>query len=108
MTTSKGMGTLSGSGVFKADFVTGQIGYALSPVVSIGGQNTAVGNMVGSGTISGAAFSGRGTTTTPYFSNISGGFFGPNAEEVAGSFTYSANSGAPITGAGAGVFVGKQ
>ena len=110
LTSASGLHALGGSAQFNADFATRKIGYTLRPVATIGGQSVAFADMTGSATISGAAFAGRSSTTIPALSSVSGGFFGPTAEEIGGTFSFSTSTsyGAPVSGSGAGVFVGKR
>ena len=110
LTSASGLHALGGTAQFNADFAMRKVGYTLRPVATVGGQAVAFADMSGSATISGAAFAGRSSTTIPALSSVAGGFFGPTAEEVGGTFSFSTSTyyGAPVSGSGAGIFVGKR
>lgn len=100
---------VSGTARFNADFATGTIGFALSPVGAAGVQTINFGTLSGTGTISGAGFGANNGYGKAYQTTVFGSFYGPAAEEVGGVFSLAGFAGyGGVSGSGGGIFVGKR
>lgn len=82
---------LSGTGSLTADFDSGLLQMTMAIDKTVGGIATPWDTVTGVAFVGGNGFAGqlsRGSHTTPFY----GGFYGPNAQEVGGSFAFSQNS----------------
>jgi hypothetical protein len=101
-----GLSALDGSGNVTADFGSGKVNGNFT-VEGVNVSTRTAKNLdtfTGTGTISGNGFSGSfNGTSTNYKGNWDGGFFGPAAEELGGTFRVTDGGNQAV-----GVFVGKK
>jgi hypothetical protein len=93
-----GVYAVTGTGNFTANFGSGTISYdaTASGAREGGGPGIAFGTMTGSGSIAykGAGFTGTGGVNgSGYSLDVAGNFYGPNAEEIGGTFRLRGNGG---------------
>lgn len=93
-----GVYAVSGTGNFTANFGTGTIAYDATATGTREGGGTGIsfGTMTGSGSIAyrNAGFSGTGAFNgSGYALDVNGNFYGPNAEEIGGTFRIRGDRG---------------
>lgn len=98
---------IGGSGTITANFGAGSVALDIAPSYVYGpGRVSQIGSMTGTGTISASSFAGD-VAGAGHTGSVNGLFYGPQASEVGGTFTFSS----PAVGGGqtsAAVFAGKR
>jgi len=106
---NSGVYSIAGASSFSADFGTGNVNYAMTPVGTnvVTGASKAFGTTNGTGSIlvaSTVSFLGGGAANAlGYSSGMSGSFFGPAAAEMGAVFTLTGPDGA-----GTGAMLGRR